>query len=105
MALEVPDRAARLVDPVPVAVRLRPPESEGLPERLGASDRAPGGLAVNRDRRVDRLMCNHRFQFFLTLVSQIALWTVILAGCSAPLCRASTSGRRARGTSRSASCA
>jgi len=35
MALEMQDRAPHLANPVPVAIRLRPPEREGLAERFG----------------------------------------------------------------------
>jgi NosR/NirI family transcriptional regulator, nitrous oxide reductase regulator len=79
MALEIQDRAAHLANPVPVAIRLRPPEREGLAERFGPSDPSPG-LDLLRNPRVARLVRNRKFQFLLILPNQIIFWTVIFVG-------------------------
>ena len=92
-----------LVDPVPVAMRLRPPEREGLAERFGPSDPSPG-LDLLRNPRIARLVRNRKFQFFLILPNQIIFWTVIFVGLLGTASRASTSARRSPGTSGSASC-
>ncbi len=69
----------RLADPVPVAIRLRPPERSGLAERFAASDPSPG-LDVARNPRVARLLHNRKLQFLLILPNQIVFWTVIFVG-------------------------
>ena len=79
MALDMQDRAARLTDPVPAAVRLRPPERVGLAERFGPSDPSPG-LDLLRNPRIARLVRNRKFQFLLILPNQIIFWTVIFVG-------------------------
>lgn len=79
MSVEVPDRAARLADPIPVTIRLRPPQHEGLTERFAASDPSPG-LDLLRNPRLARLVRNRKFQFFLILPNQIVFWTVIFVG-------------------------
>jgi polyferredoxin len=79
MALDMQDRAARLADPVPAAVRLRPPERVGLAERFGPSDPSPG-LDLLRNPRIARLVRNRKFQFLLILPNQIIFWTVIFVG-------------------------
>ncbi|MHB1783584.1 MAG: 4Fe-4S binding protein [Acidimicrobiales bacterium] len=79
MTLEVQDRAARLADPVPVALRLRPHERKGLAERFGPSDPSPG-LDITRNPRVACFVRNRKFQFLLILPNQIIFWTVIFVG-------------------------
>jgi len=79
MTLEMQDRAARLADPVPAAVRLRPPVRAGLAERFGPSDPSPG-LDLLRNPRIARLVRNRKFQFLLILPNQIIFWTVIFVG-------------------------
>ena len=79
MALETQGRAKRIADPVPVAVRLRPPERAGLAERFGPSDPSPG-LDLLRNPRIARLVRNRKFQFLLILPNQIIFWTVIFVG-------------------------
>ncbi|MHB1986564.1 MAG: 4Fe-4S binding protein [Acidimicrobiales bacterium] len=73
------ERAVRNADPVPVALRLRPPERTGLDARFGPSDPAPG-LDIARNPRVARLLANRKFQFLLILPNQIIFWTVIFVG-------------------------
>ncbi len=79
MAIQAQDQADRLADPVPVALRLRPPERTGLAERFDASDPSPG-LDVARNPHVARLLHNRKLQFFLILPNQIVFWTVIFVG-------------------------
>jgi NosR/NirI family transcriptional regulator, nitrous oxide reductase regulator len=79
MALETQDRGARLADPVPIALRLRPQERAGLAERFGPSDPSPG-LDLLRNPRIARLVRNRKFQFLLILPNQIVFWTVIVVG-------------------------
>ncbi len=80
MAFDVQDRAAApLADPVPVALRMRPPEREGLEERFASSDPNPG-LDITRNPRVARLVRSRKFQFLLILPNQIVFWTVIFVG-------------------------
>jgi len=79
MALETQDRVARVADPVPIALRLRPPERAGLAERFGPSDPSPG-LDLLRNPRIARLVRNRKFQFLLILPNQIIFWTVIVVG-------------------------
>src|ERR1039457_4882273 len=79
MVLEVQDRAAHLADPVSAAVRLRPPEREGLAERFGPSDPSPD-LDLLQNPRIARLVRNRKFQFLLILPNQIIFWTVIFVG-------------------------
>jgi NosR/NirI family transcriptional regulator, nitrous oxide reductase regulator len=79
MALETQDRGARLADPVPIALQLRPPERAGLAERFGPSDPSPG-LDLLRNPRIARLVRNRKFQFVLILPNQIVFWTVIVVG-------------------------
>ena len=79
MAVQLHDRAAHLADPVPVAIRLRPPERAGLAERFGPSDPSPG-LDLTRNPRVARLVRSRKFQFLLILPNQIIFWTVIFVG-------------------------
>ncbi|HEX9031493.1 MAG TPA: 4Fe-4S binding protein [Streptosporangiaceae bacterium] len=79
MALETQGRAVRIADPVPAAVRLRPPERVGLAERFGPSDPSPG-LDLLRNPRIARLVRNRKFQFLLILPNQIIFWTVIVVG-------------------------
>ncbi len=79
MALEVKNRGNRLADPVPVALRLKPPEREGIAERFGPTDPSPG-LEITRNPRIARLVRNRKFQFLLILPNQIVFWTVIFVG-------------------------
>ena len=79
MAAVVRDEIAPLADPLPAAVRLRPPEREGLAERFAATDPSPGA-ELTADPRVARLVRNRKFQFFLILPNQIIFWTVIFVG-------------------------
>ena len=79
MPVEVHDRTARVADPIPVTIRLRPPERDGLAERFGPSDPAPG-LDIARNPRIARLLRNRKFQFLLILPNQIVFWTVIFVG-------------------------
>lgn len=79
MALGVQERAARLRDPVPAAVRLRPPERDGIARRFAPSDPAPR-LDLLRNPRIARLVRNRKFQFLLILPNQIVFWTVIFVG-------------------------
>jgi NosR/NirI family nitrous oxide reductase transcriptional regulator len=73
------EQPVSVLDPVAVAVRLRPPARDGLLERFTASD-PPRGWDVARHPRVARLLKSRRFQFFLILPNQIIFWTVILVG-------------------------
>jgi NosR/NirI family nitrous oxide reductase transcriptional regulator len=79
MTVEVPDRTTRVADPIPVTIRLRPPERAGLAERFDASD-PPPGLDILRNPRIARLVRNRKFQFLLILPNQIVFWTVIFVG-------------------------
>ncbi len=66
-------------DPIPVAVRLRPPEGEGVVAHFGPSD-LPAGLDVARHPRVARILAHRRLQFLLILPNQIVFWAVIVLG-------------------------
>ena len=81
MALAEQERPATLVDdPIPVALRLRPAQREGLHERFAPSDPSPGWDLTARSPRLARLVKSRRFQFFLILPNQIVFWTVIFVG-------------------------
>ena len=77
--VQVAERPARVVDPVSVAVHLRPREERGLEERFGPSD-PPRGWDVARYPRVARLLRSRKFQFMLILPNQIIFWLVIFVG-------------------------
>ena len=79
MSVEVHDRTARVADPIPVTIRLRPPERTGLADRFQASD-PPPGLDIARNPRIARLLRNRKFQFLLIVPNQIIFWTVIFVG-------------------------
>src|SRR5674476_1327621 len=79
MSIEVTDRTARVADPIPVTIRLRPPERTGLADRFEASDPSPG-FDVTRNPRIARLLRNRKFQFLLIVPNQIIFWTVIFVG-------------------------
>jgi NosR/NirI family nitrous oxide reductase transcriptional regulator len=79
VVLQVQEQATRLADPIPVAVRLRPPEREGLDARFGPSDPS-GDLDLLKNPRIARLVRNRKFQFLLILPNQIIFWTVIFVG-------------------------
>jgi 4Fe-4S binding protein len=66
-------------EPVPIALRLRPPTTGGAIERFGPSD-PPSGWDITRNPRIARLMRDRRFQFLLILPNQIVFWTVIFVG-------------------------
>ena len=78
MAIKFDDKA-HLVDPVAVAIRLRPQERGGIGERFDASDPTPG-LDIARHPLVARVLRNRKFQFLLILPNQIVFWTVIFVG-------------------------
>jgi polyferredoxin len=78
MAIQADDRA-HLIDPVAVAIRLRPQQREGVSERFGASDPTPG-MDIARHPLVARVLHNRKFQFLLILPNQIVFWTVIFVG-------------------------
>jgi len=73
------DDKVHLTDPVAVAIRLRPQESDGVHERFDASDPV-AGLDVARHPLVARVLRNRKFQFLLILPNQIVFWTVIFVG-------------------------
>ena len=79
MTVEAPDRTPRVADPIPVTIRLRPPERAGLADRFDASDPSPG-LDIARNPRIARLLRNRKFQFLLIVPNQIIFWTVIFVG-------------------------
>ncbi len=78
MAIQADDRAHQ-VDPVAVAIRLRPRQREGASERFAASDPTPG-WDVARHPLVARVLHNRKFQFLLILPNQIVFWTGIFVG-------------------------
>ena len=79
MSVDVPDRTARVADPIPVTIRLRSPERAGLVDRFEASDLSPS-LDIARNPRIARLLRNRKFQFILIVPNQIIFWTVIFVG-------------------------
>jgi NosR/NirI family transcriptional regulator, nitrous oxide reductase regulator len=66
-------------EPVPIAIRLRPPDRAGAEERFGPSD-PPRGWDITRNPRIARLVRDRRFQFLLIVPNQIIFWTVIFVG-------------------------
>ncbi|HLI44020.1 MAG TPA: 4Fe-4S binding protein [Acidimicrobiales bacterium] len=71
--------ASAPLDPVAVAIRLRPPVRSGLAERFEPSD-PPKGWDLAAHPRVARLLRSRKFQFALILPNQIIFWLVIFLG-------------------------
>jgi NosR/NirI family nitrous oxide reductase transcriptional regulator len=80
MAVVEEERPVLLADPIPAAVRVRPPRREGLEERFGPSDPPRTWDVTARSARLARLVRSRRFQFALILPNQIIFWAVILIG-------------------------
>lgn len=76
---EEAQRAIDPIDPLPVALRLRPPERTGLAERFATTDPSPHA-ELTANRRVARLVRSRKFQFLLILPNQLIFWTVIFVG-------------------------
>ena len=79
MTVEIPEGTTRTAGPIPVTIRLRPPEREGVVKRFESSDPSPG-LDLARNQWVARLLKNRKFQFLLIVPNQIVFWTVIFVG-------------------------
>ncbi|MDE3093986.1 MAG: 4Fe-4S binding protein [Acidobacteriota bacterium] len=69
----------RLVDPIEVAIRKRPPVRSGIVERFAPTD-LDGSFDVARNPRVARALRNRKLQFLLILPNQIIFWLVIGIG-------------------------
>ncbi len=67
------------VDPIPVAIRTRPPSDPEATGRFAATD-PPRGLDIARLKRVGGLLRDRRLQFLLILPNQIIFWLVIAIG-------------------------
>jgi NosR/NirI family nitrous oxide reductase transcriptional regulator len=66
-------------EPVPIAIRLRPPHRAGAEDRFGPSDPSPG-WEITANPRIARLVRDRRFQFLLIVPNQVIFWTVIFVG-------------------------
>ncbi len=66
-------------EPVPIAIRLRPPHRAGAEDRFGPSD-PPRGWDITANPRIARLVRDRRFQFLLIVPNQVIFWTVIFVG-------------------------
>ena len=79
MVLTLPAEPEVDIDPVAVAVRLRPPQRAGLEERFADTD-PPPEWDLARNPRIARLLRNRKFQFALIVPNQIIFWLVIISG-------------------------
>src|SRR5579875_2415244 len=74
-----PARAVALREPVPIAIRRRPPDASGAAERFAPTD-PPRGWDLARYPRVARALRSRRFQFLPILPNQIIFCAVIFGG-------------------------
>src|SRR5579859_6004526 len=78
--LPAPASTTPVDDPIGVAIRLRPPQRDGLPERFAATDRPPGADLTLRYPLLARALRSRKFQFLVVLPNELLFWTVVAAG-------------------------
>src|ERR1017187_3671920 len=66
-------------DPISVAMRLRPPQREGLADRFAATDPGPG-WELSRRPWVARMLASRRFQLALAGPSTLVFFAIIVSG-------------------------
>ncbi len=66
-------------DPIGAAIHLRPPERDGVAERLAATD-PPPQYELTKRPWVARMLANRKFQFAIAAPTTAVFWIIVISG-------------------------